>query len=106
MHRHRHRQTTADQDGRIERAQPQIRFQTRRSESVRVPLAVNEVRHEHPAEEHKFREQEDPHSDGGSVLLLRVALEMVPHFPIARMCMRASVARLMKGDRRFISQRV
>src|SRR5450755_4113113 len=59
----RHRQATADEDGCIDRAQPEIDTTAAKSELVVIPVAIDQVRAEHAAEEHNFGAKEQPHAE-------------------------------------------
>ena len=76
-HRHRHRQRAADQHGGVEAAPEQVERSARFRERVEVPDAVDHVGHEQPAEEQDFGEQEHPHPEDGSLLLLRHRVEVM-----------------------------
>ncbi len=77
VHRQRHRQTAADQHGRIGRADQEIGLVAGRGERRRIGLPVHEIRQEQAAEEHDFGDQKHPHPDRRSVLLLLRVLEMM-----------------------------
>ena len=73
---HHHGETGEQQDAGVDRAQHCVQAAGCDGEDVRVQAAVNGVHREHPAEEHDFGYQEDPHPQGRGVLLLRGSLEL------------------------------
>ena len=77
VHRQRHRQTAADQHGRIGRADQKIGIVAGRRERRRIGLPVHEIGQEQAAEEHDFGDQKNPHPDRRGVLLLLRIFEMV-----------------------------
>ena len=75
-HGQRHRQRAADQDDRVEGALRDVEV-VARPRTRRGKRAVDDVRHEHPAEEHHFGGQEHPHAQRRGRLLLPQVVEVV-----------------------------
>jgi hypothetical protein len=57
----RHRETAADQHGRVDAAHGNVELVARRDEGGGVQAAINDVSREHPTEKHDFGDQEQPH---------------------------------------------
>src|SRR5665213_905892 len=77
MDAHRHRQTAADQNGCVGRANPEVRLVAGGRERYRVRVAVSKVSQKHAPEKHDFGEQKRPHSDGRGVFLLLRILKLM-----------------------------
>ena len=73
----RHRQRAADQDDGVERAPEERDRRARGDERVVIPRPVEHVGHEQATEEQDFGEQEGPHAEDGSLLLLPHRLELM-----------------------------
>ena len=76
-HRQRHEEAGRDEDGGIGRAHADVQRVRRGDERVVVPVAVEQVGEEHSAEEHDFRQQEEPHAEAAGLALLLLRLEVV-----------------------------
>ena len=55
---HRHREAGANQDRRIGRSHPDVERVASGNKGGVVPVAIDQVCHEHAAEEHEFGQQE------------------------------------------------
>ncbi len=66
-----------DQDCRVHRAERDAQLVRRRDEGIVVPVAIEQVGKEQPAEEHDFGQQEEPHAEGSGLALLLLRLEVM-----------------------------
>ena len=77
MHRQRHRQTAADQYGRVHSAQGYVEVAAGIGESGRIERPVHDVGGKYPAEEHDLGDQKDPHSQRRCLVLLLETVEVM-----------------------------
>jgi hypothetical protein len=76
-HRQRHSEAAADEDRRVDAAQPDVQVMAAGDEHRREERPVDHIGGEHPAEEHDLGDQEDPHPERSGFALLIEALEMM-----------------------------
>ena len=87
-HPERHRQAAADQDDRVETAEHDVELETAFRPGLRVPHAIQQIRHQQAAEEHHLGDKEDPHAERGRLVLLIQRLKVM----LERRVMRVRVA--------------
>ena len=76
-HANRHAETRGNEDDRVGRPERDAELVRSRHERVVVPVAVQQVREEHAAEEHDFGQEEQPHAEASRLALLFLRLEMM-----------------------------
>ncbi len=80
-HGQSHCQAAADENRSVDGPEGDVELMATQGERRSLTRAVNDVGGEQAAEEHDLRDQEDPHSQIGSLTLLIVAVEMVGQTP-------------------------
>ena len=75
--RQRHRQAAADQHDGVDRAQREVQLVAALGPRLRVPDAIQHVGQEEAAEEHDLGDQEQPHAERGSLVLLPQRVEVM-----------------------------
>src|ERR1700733_4802417 len=76
-YRQRHSQAADDENQSVGRAKRRVHEVAGGGEGLRVHAAINRIGAKHTAEEHDFRQQEHPHSEGGGIELLVHVIEVM-----------------------------
>ena len=84
-HRKRHRETAAQQDHCVQRAQADVQDVASAFKRGKVEPAKDRIRGKHAAKKHDFRHQEDPYSQRIGVLLLFEVLELMCQSGVLRL---------------------
>src|ERR1700761_9514182 len=74
---HGHCEARDDEDRRVRGAQPDAQRVRCRHEGVVMPVAVKQINHKQAAEEHDLGQQEEPHTERDSFLLLLYRLKVM-----------------------------
>ena len=76
-HTNGHAEARGDQHDGVESAERHAELVGRDGERRVVPVAIEQVGEEHAAEEHDFREQEEPHAEAADLALLLFGLKVM-----------------------------
>ena len=77
VHRERHREARADEDGGVEAAEGDVEVMARLRERLRVREAIHGVHEKEPAEEEDLLRDEHPHAELRGTMLVLGAVELV-----------------------------
>ena len=100
-HAERHRQRADDQDDGVQRAPEDVQVVAGLLECRRRGAAVDQVRHEQPAEEHDLGDEEHPHAERRRLGLLLHVVEVVLQLRVVRVLVVPVPARRVDVHRRL-----